>query len=91
MKRAVRQVIELVVGRGKEAAEDDRHRLLITGECNFGRLWHLGDGITDPDIREFLDVGDDVADLPHAQLVAGDLARPESTQACDLDIPSPRP
>ncbi len=82
------QVVELVVGRGKQPAEDDRHRLLVAGKGHLGRARHLGDRVADPDVREPLDVGDDVADLADAQLVAGDLARPEPAQAGDFVIRS---
>ena len=78
------QVVELVVGGRKQAAEDDRHGLLVARQGDLGRPGHLGDRVADVDVGELLDVGDDVADLADPQLVAGDLARPEPAQAGDL-------
>ena len=78
------QVVELVVGGRKQPAEDDRHGLLVSGQGHLGRPGHLGDRVADADVGEPLDIGDDVADLPDAQLVAGDLARPEPAQAGHL-------
>ncbi len=80
------QVVELVVSGREKPAEDDRHGLLVSGQGHLGRPRHLGDRVADADVGEPLDVGDDVADLPDAQLVAGDLARPESAKSGHLVV-----
>ena len=75
------QIVELIIGGGEESAEDDRHGLLISGQGDLRRAGDLGDGIADVDVGQLLDVGDDVTDLADAQLLAGDLARPEPAEA----------
>ena len=78
------QVVELIIGGRKQAAKDYRHRLFVSRESLLGRPGRLCDRVADSDIREPLDVGDDVADLPHPQLLASHLPRSEPAQACDF-------
>ena len=78
--KAVRRSSNWLFVAGKQAAEDDRHGLLVSGQGHLGRPGHLGDRVADADVRQLLDIGDDVTDLADAQLVAGDLAGPEPAQ-----------
>ena len=46
------EILELVMGRRKEPAEDDRHGLLIARQGGSSRTRHLGDRVADLDVGE---------------------------------------
>ena len=81
---AVRRSSNWLWVAGKRPQKTTGHGLLVTGQGLEGRGAGVGDGVADPDVGEALDIGDDVADLPDPQLVAGDGVGAEPAEPLDL-------